>query len=807
MKFKKQIIETAIVIGLCLVGLQGCFDNNEHDYSQNAPIEGNESDQNPIWSAPHPSHVNNILFAHGYHDDKFAWNTFANYIESEDKYKDWTVYRTSVDPSGAIADRAEELAKYIYKRRDSIKDDSMIVVAHSMGGLDVRYLISRGHTDENTSSIFHVAAKKIHKLYTLASPHRGSTFAGSGVSDAVKDMGIDNMRQFNIDHPYSHFSIDGRPIGFLAMRFGCYKELISDGTGTLGMDGRLSDGTVGTVRQILFGAPHTQSLLRGRHTTKPPNTCEGEKIVETTNIDLLKDILDNKAYYTDQYDIVFYEHNYCKGEENGFYSSTFKRGDIHCKGGDSLCQNDRTSSVKLYPGVAAGVKISLYDSSKGSKSDDWVEIKVLKEIQEPVCIDTLEKSMSTSDINVTYHAHNGLDGKVSMANIDGPYDIALYEDTSCRGDVVTTYILKNRPTVNALCDTGKHCPKNDVVSSMMIYPTTPKHMTIRLYDDPDADMHDDWTRIHIGDTNLSEPFCIKGFEHQTSEREAEKNITVTYYEKNGINGKVSHIKIGSSHQTYGPYDVVAYEEKGCKGDIVAYFDSENSFDGKCGIGKRCAKNDAVSSLLLYPDISKHTTIRLYDDPDANMHDDWTRIHIGDTTLSEPFCITGLEHQTSEREAEKNITVTYYEKNGINGKVSHIKLSESHETYSPYDIVVYEDDDCKGDIVAYYKSDASYSGECGIGKRCAKNDAARSVRFYPGAHKDTTMYLYNDPDGKKDADYVKIILKDDIEESVCVNDISKSHKYKSADVTYYDTEEGCLVNCNVSGHVSYIKVNP
>ncbi|KXJ95109.1 putative triacylglycerol lipase [Microdochium bolleyi] len=75
------------------------------------------------------------------------------------------VITTSVPPSGSIEDRAAKLAEDIAHAAGPGK--SVNIIAHSMGGLDARYMISKLQP-QNVD---------VKSLVTIASPHRGSAFA------------------------------------------------------------------------------------------------------------------------------------------------------------------------------------------------------------------------------------------------------------------------------------------------------------------------------------------------------------------------------------------------------------------------------------------------------------------------------------------------------------------------------------------------------------------------------------------------------------------------------------------------------
>lgn len=70
----------------------------------------------------------------------------------------------TVPPSASIEDRALRLGQQIAEKANGKKVN---IVAHSMGGLDARYMISRLKPDN----------VEVLSLTTVASPHRGSAFA------------------------------------------------------------------------------------------------------------------------------------------------------------------------------------------------------------------------------------------------------------------------------------------------------------------------------------------------------------------------------------------------------------------------------------------------------------------------------------------------------------------------------------------------------------------------------------------------------------------------------------------------------
>ncbi len=241
----------------------------------------------PYQDGSHERQVTNILFAHGFLGSEETWDHFSE-ITSTYTHRKWTIYKTSVSETGSIEERANELADYI--NTQNIADNSMLVVGHSMGGLDLRYIISKGNQNQSNTNKFYRAAKTIHKLYTLASPHKGSDIAGLVPQDdgAVHDLSSENMEIFNEENPYSGFNIDGRNIPMLAFRFYCKTLITTD-----------DDGVVEIEKQILDYAPYTREIFNGKHTTSELILCTDQSVAEVLQTPILHGILDNKAYETE----------------------------------------------------------------------------------------------------------------------------------------------------------------------------------------------------------------------------------------------------------------------------------------------------------------------------------------------------------------------------------------------------------------------------------------------------------------------------------------------------------------------------
>lgn len=124
-----------------------------------------------------------------------------------------------LNPAGSIIERAEDLKNYLQHQNETL-DRKVHIVAHSMGGLDARYMIAKlGMAD------------RILSLTTIVTPHHGSPIAdlvqqhtNPAVNQFVEHLGIDikgavdlttgACRQFNLDvgdsQGVAYFSIAGQ---------------------------------------------------------------------------------------------------------------------------------------------------------------------------------------------------------------------------------------------------------------------------------------------------------------------------------------------------------------------------------------------------------------------------------------------------------------------------------------------------------------------------------------------------------------------------------------------------------------------
>ncbi len=504
------------------------------------------------------------------------------------------------------------------------------------------------------------------------------------------------MLIYNRNHPYSDHTINGRQVSLTALRFAC----------TAG-DLNGEDGMVAVASQNLSGAPHTVQVYEGGH--RPDDCEEGVQTELGQYEEILVPILDGSGFDTAVYDIVFYEGNSCDDGEKGSFSSRDFRV-TECSNApleaspefnlprNNMCDNDEIRSVKIFPGFRSDSRIRVYDNGNGTTrerlSDDWSAINLgTNDILEAKCINTFE--VDHTDNNDTWrssgmamynkqgpdtYVDSRLDGKISKVIIsDSPLaSVHFYEGGNCQQGIKAVFDAGDgSSSVHEDCmDTGADCD-NDEIRSILITPGVADGTIVKTYDDRDGSLSDDWFFLNRGSDNLDVPFCINGMEHDTSDREGDAGISTFSRERNGLNGKVSYVKITREKDS----KFIFYEATYCEQDVKGLFeagDSENDYTVECDSysGNGTCQNDEVSSVLIQPGVLKGKDVRVFDDRDGDLGDDYTSIYRGHNTLDTPFCINGLEHDTTSGEEAAGILVNHHPNNGLNGKVSRIRILDN-----------------------------------------------------------------------------------------------------------------------------------
>jgi triacylglycerol lipase len=225
----------------------------------------------------------------GYDRVKVGGWTVANYFRGIPELLERSgnrVLMTRVSPTAGVAVRAAQLKAYLDRE---MPEEPVHILAHSMGGLDARYMVSRlGMAD------------RVLTLTTIATPHRGTSFADWGVqrferlvrpllnllhmpSQGFEDLTTAKCRDFNDQVPDApgirYFAVAGRhepdllrlewqlSHQIIAAAEGPNDGLVSVASASYGEDTDVWDGD----HLSLINWPNYRARLRGRWRDQTPN--------------------------------------------------------------------------------------------------------------------------------------------------------------------------------------------------------------------------------------------------------------------------------------------------------------------------------------------------------------------------------------------------------------------------------------------------------------------------------------------------------------------------------------------------------
>jgi len=180
-----------------------------------SPLQGTSNSYSDVY----------LLFAHGFQSEPSDFDSFVEYAKGIG-VPESQIFRTQVSKDDYASVRAKQLASYI--NQNQIPDRSLIVVTHSMGGLDMRWMIGNaGSKVEDQNGQLDRAARKVKAVYTIATPHGGTYSAASAACywHACYDLSINH--NFNnrkeVSYQYMH-SMDGCHIPFTSLAFWAGKQ-------------------------------------------------------------------------------------------------------------------------------------------------------------------------------------------------------------------------------------------------------------------------------------------------------------------------------------------------------------------------------------------------------------------------------------------------------------------------------------------------------------------------------------------------------------------------------------------------------
>jgi triacylglycerol lipase len=119
---------------------------------------------------------------------RIKWKSFRN-IDTHLAAEGHSVFVSAVHPTASIERRASQLQKWMRSLLPGLNGQPIILVAHSMGGLDARFMLT--HLE---------MARHVSALVTICAPHRGSSLADWILEHVGRRLrGLDFARQFGLE--------------------------------------------------------------------------------------------------------------------------------------------------------------------------------------------------------------------------------------------------------------------------------------------------------------------------------------------------------------------------------------------------------------------------------------------------------------------------------------------------------------------------------------------------------------------------------------------------------------------------------
>jgi triacylglycerol lipase len=196
MKIKMWILMAAAV-GLFSVSCAKKDKENDAAQVQNEEQETPPEDdadaqaETPAPTTPPPAAVASVkfpvVFHHGFMDSSRNRESDADVLAAAKKSGAEKIFYTEVSPANTIEFRAEQLASEVDRVLAETGAEKVNIVAHSIGGLDARYLVSSLEYGDRVASVT-----------TIGTPHRGTPVAQLIVdySPESLDTWIDNILGF-----------------------------------------------------------------------------------------------------------------------------------------------------------------------------------------------------------------------------------------------------------------------------------------------------------------------------------------------------------------------------------------------------------------------------------------------------------------------------------------------------------------------------------------------------------------------------------------------------------------------------------
>lgn len=123
-------------------------------------------------------------------------------------------------------------------------------------------------------------------------------------------------------------------------------------------------------------------------------------------------------------------------------------------------------------------------------------------------------------------------------------------------------------------------------------------------------------------------------------------------------------------------NLVFYEGNGCSQGIVFAYNSYRAADDNCKKRGPCkGDNDEARSLRIGKSVKQGAKIVVFDNPGGSIQDDYTTIDVINRSFIQPegYCLRSFEQTFDNPGANSGIRVDHFHQNGLDGKISRVKV--------------------------------------------------------------------------------------------------------------------------------------
>ncbi len=327
--------------------------------------------------------------------------------------------------------------------------------------------------------------------------------------------------------------------------------------------------------------------------------------------------------------------------------------------------NDHIWSI-LFEKAPKGLVVSVYDSPEGKMNDDYTIVETTED-DVTACFG-VEGDVEEKDSQKLRWGHlrkNGLEDKISRIKVetDGPHGCIYFQK---KDDASDSYFVKMLASGGQSVNLKDFSGLNDEVAKGILTGLR-RGTVITVFDDPEGKWTDDYTIIEVH-TDIVTELALSTFEES---RAQDPNINMAYMRYNGLNQKISHVRIddGGSYGMISFLDstnVVVAKMVALPGQSVKLADFRNQSNTSQSLDNK------ISKAILHQGLRQGTTIQVFKDAAGGKGKDYAELYVKND-LTRQVEISSFEADIAT--ADVRLLFVPVDRGGLDGRIGHIKIDQ------------------------------------------------------------------------------------------------------------------------------------